>query len=143
LADYRRPVALDRYREAIAEALRPARPFVVTLRGLTATPEAVLVQGFAGEDALNRARDLFRERFAAAGLDHSLDRRFRAQVAHLTVMRFCRPPAAGALALLAERIEELRSVPLGRIEVREVELVENDWYLSAARTELLGRFPLS
>ncbi len=138
---YRRPEGWDGYLAAVREALRGIAPFGIALRGLTATEEAVMIQGFPEDDALNRARDLFRERFAATGQAGTLDQRFRATSAHLTALRFRQAPRD--LPALAARIEALRKAPLGRIEVEEVELVESDWYHSTGKVERLASFSLA
>jgi len=138
--DYHRPLQLDAYWSAIAKILSPIGPFILALRGLAATAEAVLVQGLAEENALNRARDQFRERFPAERLSHQIDARYRIETAHLTIMRFRRPFRDAVR--FADRLEGLRDVPLGTLRIKAVEWVENDWYLSSEKTDLLHRFPL-
>ena len=59
----------------------------------------------------------------------------------MTAARFCRPlrnPKAFAAAL-----HSLRRHTFGPSPVAEIHLVENDWYMSRDRVNLLHTYPLS
>lgn len=131
---------LPAYRAAIEQALVGVCPFVIDFDGLTASPAAVLVQGFPQGPALNGLRERLRDAIGAAGLGHTLDGRYRISAAHMTAMRFCRPPHD--LARLAATLRTLRRHPFGSTTVGELHLVENDWYMSHDRVRVLQRYPI-
>lgn len=131
---------LATYRQAIDAALRGAPAFSVCFNGLTASPAAVLVQGFPSGPQLNDLRDRLRAAISAVGLGHTLDRRYRISAAHMTALRFCRP--LHDLPRLVQTLDTLRRCDFGRSDVAEVHLVENDWYMSHDRTRLLQTYPL-
>ena len=76
----------------------------------------------------------------ASALPQSLDARYAIQTAHLTVARL-RQPLADIPAYL-EIIEKYRPVHFGVMQVRQLELVYNDWYQRAAHTQKLAQFAL-
>ena len=129
------------YRALVAGVLRQVGPFGMELRGLTAAPGSVLLQGFPQGDGLAALRAALRQAFRASGLQQSIDRRYAIQTAHLTLLRFrtgLRDPAR-----LAAFVEQHAGQLIGTFEVQEVELVFNDWYQRAANTVLLGKHSLS
>ncbi len=81
---------LDACRAIINEVLCRHRPFKICFRGVTASPNAVMIQGFPAGDGLNQLRDELRQAFAQNGLGGQLDRRYKITSAHMTVMRFSR-----------------------------------------------------
>jgi len=132
---------LPAYRRAIDAALMGAPDFSIRFDGLTASPAAVLVQGFPHSPALNGLRDRLRNAITAVGLGHTLDRRYRISAAHMTAVRFCRP--LQDLPRLAAVLQSLRRRPFGTTHVAELQLVENDWYMSHDRVHLLQTYPLT
>ena len=80
-------------RTVLDEVLKYCRAFSVKFRGVTASPEAVLVQGFPQDDALARLRDELRSALRDRGAGENLDRRYKIAAAHLTVLRFSNPKA--------------------------------------------------
>ena len=140
-ADYephraRRP----QYQAAVADALAGAAPFSIVFRGVTASPGAVMLQGFPQSEALNALRGDLRCTLTERGLGDGLDGRYTVITAHMTVLRFraaLRRPAAFA-ALLAR----YRDHVFGKIYVQALQFVEHDWYLSAEKTEVLNTYAL-
>ena len=132
---------LPLYRRAIDQVLADTRPFTLDFDGLTASPAAVLVQGYPAGPELERLRNSLRAAIQAVGLGDNLDRRYRITTAHMTAARFCRPfcdPNAFAAAL-----QNLRRRSFGTSPVAAIHLVENDWYMSQDRVHLLRTYPLS
>lgn len=131
---------LPAYRAAVAAAVADVPPFAIAVRGVTLSPGAVLAQGFPRGDALARVRDRLRAALAARGLGGALDRRYRLETAHLTLVRFAAPlrDAAGFVGALAAA----RDADFGSSAVDGVELVLGDWYHTAAREQALARYPL-
>ena len=131
---------VDAYRAAVAEAVDGAPRFVVDVAGLTLSPAAVLAQGFPRDGTLEEVRGRLRAGLTARGLGAALDRRYRLVTAHTTLVRFSAPlrdPARFVDALAAARRRTF-----GAWQVDRLELVVNNWYLSAERTRVLAQHTL-
>ncbi len=128
------------YRTAIESAVASVGPFSIRFAGVTASAGAVMVQGFPDADQLNYLRDRVRQAFAEAGFAEDLDRRYRITTAHMTIMRFRQK--ARSLPGLLSLLEGLRTFEFGTTAVREIHLVDNDWYMSEDRVQVLARYPL-
>lgn len=128
------------YRAAIASALAAAPAFALHFDGFTASPGAVMVQGFADGPKLNHLRDRLRSAIAAAGLGHTLDQRYRIHAAHMTAARFSHP--FQDLPRFNAALHGLRHCDFGSCAATQIHLVENDWYMSADRVRLLHCYPL-
>lgn len=131
------PVA---YQQAVREALQATGPFTLTFRGLTASPGAILLQGFPHDDSLATLREALRQAFQASGLRQTIDQRYRLQTAHVTAVRFRVPLAqpAGVVALLAQYAQHF----FATVQLTELELVFNDWYQRTEHTQVLEKFQL-
>ena len=132
---------LAEYQAAVAEALAGVPAVTVEVEGVTLSRGAVLAQGFPRDGTLACVRERLRTALTARGLDAGLDRRYRLETAHLTLVRFAAPlrrPERFVRALAAARRH-----PFGIIEGREMELVVGDWYQSADRTRLVHTYPLA
>jgi 2'-5' RNA ligase len=139
---------LDIYRRAIDPVLAAARTFLVHFCGFTASPAALMVQGFPAAaaqhdpaDPLNTLRDALRSAIHAVGLGANLDRRYRISTCHMTAMRFAQEP--NDLRRFAGKLESLRNYDFGRSSATEVHLVENDWYMSHDRVRVLHTYWLA
>jgi 2'-5' RNA ligase len=138
---------LDTYRRAIDPVLAAASAFPIDFCGFTASPAALLVQGFpaasagqASADPLNVLRDALRAAIDAVGLGANLDRRYRISTCHMTAMRFAQEPTD--IRRLAGKVESLRSYEFGQSLAAEVLLVENDWYMSHDRVRVMHTYRL-
>ena len=122
------------------EVLRNRPAFTVAFRGVTASPEAVMIQGFLAGSALAELRDDLRTALSQRGLGKNLDRRYKIMAAHLTVVRFATPMTdwKPLKMLLASH----RNTDFGESQIRSLELVESDWYASANTVRLLREYPL-
>jgi 2'-5' RNA ligase len=127
-------------RAIINEVLRRQRPFKICFRGVTASPNAVMIQGFPAGDGLNQLRDELRQAFAQNGLGGQLDRRYKTTSAHMTVMRFSRLETdwQQLAALLAKN----RTRNFGEIKVNRIQLIWGDWYASAKTVRILQEYHL-
>lgn len=131
---------LPQYQTVLAEVLSRHKPFTLSFRGVTASPQAVLIQGFPEDDSLARLRDDLRAAFAKAGLGQNLDRRYKIGAAHLTALRFARPlPDWNPLLRV---LEAHRQTVFGEMEVRAAQLIWSNWYASANLVHLLATYPL-
>jgi 2'-5' RNA ligase len=131
---------LAAYRAAVAHALMGARPFTIGYQGITASKNAIIIQGFPQDRQLDQLRDSLRQSLRAAGVGEGLDRRYIIGTAHSTVLRFASQPEdlSGLLVVLRKN----RLTDFGQTTFRELQLVKNDWYMSQAIVEILARYPL-
>jgi 2'-5' RNA ligase len=134
----RTPLAV--YQSVFAELFARICPFRIDFWGVTASPGAVMVQGFAEDDRLNQLREAIRSELGRAGLGAGLDTRYRIVTAHMTVMRFCAPLRAPQQ--LVDRLHTARGRDLGSMLVDRIDFVFNDWYMSHDRVQLLASYPL-
>ena len=128
------------YVAAVTASVGRLVPFPMAFAGITASPGAILVQGFTDADTLNAARDSLRQELHARGLNRGLDERYRLETAHMTVARFRQPLRNGTA--FAKALERMRNFDFGKFDVEALELVRNDWYMSRANTECLCSYKL-
>jgi 2'-5' RNA ligase len=131
---------LPDYLAALDKVLKGRPPFSVAFRGVAATSEAVMIQGFSEDSALAQLRDDLRAALAGRGLGKNLDRRYKIATAHLTVVRFSTPmkdwrPLKSLLAANRHR-------DFGMASFRALQLIEGDWYASANTVRLLREYLL-
>ncbi len=132
---------LPRYLAALEAALAALPPFAVAFRGVTASPAAVMVQGFpTGRHAGTRTHGAAHA-ITAAGLGGDLDRRYRLTTAHLSALRL-RAPLADPARFVAQ-LDAARSRDFGVTQVDELLLVANDWYMTPGVVEVVRRYPLT
>jgi 2'-5' RNA ligase len=131
----------DRYRAAVAAAVRGTPPFTIDFIGVSASHGAVVAQGFPRDETLAQLRERLRGELRARGLDRSLDGRYKLITAHATLLRFVRPLADPAR--FTQALERLRGAPLGSMHVTALEWVQNDWYMSSGTLHSLKRYPLT
>jgi len=114
--------------------------FEIEFSGVTASTGAVMVQGFPRTGDLESLRERLRSELQNRGLTEGLDTRYRLITAHITVMRFRQ--ALRDSEKLADTLESFRDHPFGTSQVRDFELVKNDWYMSPESVELVAHYPL-
>jgi len=131
---------LPDYLAALETVLKNARTFSVAFRGITASPEAIMVQGFPAANALAQLRDDLRATLAARWLGENLDRRYKIATAHLTVTRFCTPMKDWRP--LKSLLEKNRDRDFGTTCFQSLQLIEGDWYMSTDSVRVLREFPL-
>jgi len=128
------------YQAALGHIFEHASPFRLHFRGVSASPGAVVIQGYADGDRLNLLREPIRQALARAGLAGGLDTRYRIVTAHTTFMRFQAQPAD--LARLARQLRAARERDFGSTLVERIEFVANDWYMSHDRVQVLAAYHL-
>ncbi len=128
-------------RRVLDEVMKNRRAFSVKFRGVTLSPEAVLVQGFPQDDILARLRDDLRSALRARGLGENLDRRYKIATAHLTVMRFSH--AQADWKRLFDFLQAQRDTEFGETRVRSLQLIWSDWCASAGVVRTLREYKLS
>ena len=130
---------IESYERAVSAAVETTNAFEIQFQGITATAEAVMIQGFPEEDALNRLRNRIIETLEKEGM--SARQRYAPKAAHMTVMRFRR--RSGNFPALARTLRSFRTRAFGTTRVGAIQLVENDWYLSADKLRLIKEYELS
>ncbi|MBD1432481.1 mutarotase [Sphingobacterium sp. DN00404] len=119
-------IETSKYIRLFEQSARNIMDIGLHFQGISASPEAVMIQGFPLSEGLERFRDQLRENFKASALQQTIDARYRLTTAHITAVRFrehIRTPQK-----FAERLENYRDVDFGSFKPKEIELVYNDWY---------------
>ncbi|MFD2584509.1 2'-5' RNA ligase family protein [Pedobacter vanadiisoli] len=128
------------YIDLINKVLSRHKSFKIQFKGLTASPSCILIQGFL-TDTLNEIRDDLRKTFKNSDLQQSIDKRYAIQTAHSTVIRF--RSALENKDTLIKLVEKYRDFDFGTFEVKQVELVYNDWYQRERFVKKLHTFSLA
>jgi len=131
---------LAAYRSAVDQALSNGQAFTVHYRGITASKNAVMIQGFVQGNQLAQMRASLRQALRAAGLGEGLDQRYAIETAHSTVLRFSSQPED--LAKLFDLLRQNRTTDFGKTTYQELQLVKNDWYMSQDKVEVLAQYSL-
>lgn len=133
-------VPLDAYLQVFRAAAAAHPSFVLTFTGVTASPSAIMLQGYFPHGTLASLRASLLAALSEARLAVGMDRRYPLRGAHMTLLRFSRPP--GKLSALHRRLAELRRTPFGSSRVTEIRLVTADWYMSHTKVRTVARVPL-
>ena len=121
--------------------LSTARSFTIDFRGVTATPNGIMGQGFPQDGQLEALREKLRKALREQDLGQGLDTRYRLRTAHVTLMRFCSPPRA--LTRLVDILKEHRDFHFGNSLFQTLQVVKNDWYMSTEKVNVLAEYKLS
>lgn len=132
---------LPEYLAALDTVLKNRPAFSVKFHGVTASPEAVMIQGFPENNSLAQLRDDLRAALKARGLGENVDRRYKIATAHLTVARFGKPMSDWRP--LKSLLEKNREHDCGTTRFRKLQLLEGDWYASANSVRVLKEYPLA
>ncbi|MBO9673786.1 MAG: mutarotase [Sphingobacteriaceae bacterium] len=135
-----RDIHVQDYIDLISEVLSRHKSFKIQFKGLTASPSCILIQGFL-TDTLNEIRDDLRKTFKNSDLQQSIDKRYAIQTAHSTVIRF-RSELKNQAALI-DLVQEYRNFDFGTFDVKQIELVYNDWYQRERSVKKLHTFSLA
>ena len=125
------------YCEIFRTVLKDIKPITIHYRGVTASPNCIVMQGFPQGDGLNQLRDRLRDAFNQSGLQCSLDARYKLVTAHSSVVRFYQP--LQEQQKLLELCRDYRNYDFGYVELRHFDLVFNDWYQRLAVTQYLEK----
>jgi 2'-5' RNA ligase len=133
-------ISIKDYIEIIQRSLVGIDHIKIDFKGVTASPSAIMVQGFPTDESLTNLRNKLRENFKASALEQSIDSRYEISTAHATIMRF-QEKLENADKLIAVA-EKFRDHNFGEFTVEKLELVYNDWYQRAKNTVDLCDFYL-
>ena len=133
-------IKVEDYIKIIQESLVDFGEIKIEFQGVTASPSALMIQGFPADESLNNLRNKLRDNFKKSPLQQSIDSRYVIATAHSTVMRF--QEKLQNPEKLIEITEKFRDYVFGEFTVDKVELVFNDWYQRESNTIHLQDFNL-
>nr|WP_294779389.1 2'-5' RNA ligase family protein [uncultured Flavobacterium sp.] len=133
-------ISLNEYIEIICRSLVEVEKIKIHYKGVTASPSAIMIQGFPSDETLNNLRNRLRENFKNSNLQQSIDSRYEISTAHSTIMRF--QEKLHNPKKLTQITAEFRDYDFGEFDVKSIELVYNDWYHRKSTTRVLGDFGL-
>ncbi|TDP02117.1 2'-5' RNA ligase family protein [Flavobacterium sp. 245] len=133
-------IAPNDYIQLICKSMVDADKIKIHFKGITASPSALMIQGFPTDETLDNFRNKLRENFKNSNLQQSIDSRYTISTAHSTVMRF--QESLHNPKKLIEIAAKFRDYDFGEFDVKSLELVYNDWYQRKSTTRVLGNFGL-
>ncbi|MFA9188240.1 2'-5' RNA ligase family protein [Flavobacterium magnesitis] len=128
----------EAYIAIIQENLSAIQDLEINFKGITTSNSTIMIQGFPTNDSLNLFRDLLRKAFQNSSLEQSIDSRYTLFTAHISVCRFKK--AINNTEKLISLLEKYRKTDFGKFEVKEIELVYNDWYQKKEKTQIINPF---
>lgn len=131
-------IKIKEYLEIIQQSMVELDTIEIEFRGVTASPSALMIQGFPTDESLNNFRDKLRENFKKSTLEQSIDSRYAIATAHSTVMRF--QEKLQNPEKLIDVVKKYRDYNFGEFQVENLELVYNDWYQREKNTIHLAEF---
>jgi 2'-5' RNA ligase len=133
-------ITLQDYVAVINTCITGLNTSVINLQGITASPSAIMIQGFPNDTSINDLRDNLRAAFKQTSLEQSIDKRYSLSTTHLTVVRFRKP--INNKDLFLKTLHKYRDFNFGKFEIKNLELVHNDWYQRAEFVKLLSDFKI-
>jgi 2'-5' RNA ligase len=133
-------INIQKYIDIIQQSLVYLDKIKIEFRGVTASPSAIMIQGFPTDASLNNLRNELRENFKKTSLEQSIDSRYSIATAHSTVMRF--QEKLENPEKLMEVTAKFRDYNFGEFTAKNIELVYNDWYQREGKTIHLADFIL-
>lgn len=128
------------YVQVIEQSLVKNTSLEISLKGLTASPSCIMVQGFPSNQFLDNIRENLRTNFKKSNLEQSIDKRYTIQTAHTTVVRFRKP--LNNKTTFVNTIEVYKNETFGSFKPKTLELVYNDWYQRKQYVKKLATFNL-
>jgi 2'-5' RNA ligase len=131
-------ISIIDYIEMIKKSLKTKNIIKINFNGITASSSCIMVRGFFNDNTLNNIRENLRNSFKDSGLYQSIDKRYRLQTAHSTVVRFrkCLQSKNEYIRI----IENYRDYDFGSFTADTLELVYNDWYQRKEYVKSLYKF---
>lgn len=130
----------EKYIQLIKESLKDITPFNLNFKGITASPGTILIKGFDEKGTLQLIRNNLRTNFKKSRLQNSIDKRYKIQTAHLTVIRFKEQLMQPGVFI--EFLKQNREVHFGTCKIDKLELVYNDWYQRKENVHNLETFKI-
>lgn len=131
-------IKIKDYIDIIQQSMIDVAKIKIEFRGVTASPSAIMLQGFPTDESLDNFREKLRENFKKSNLEQSIDSRYTIATAHSTVIRF-QEKLQDSVKLM-QIVEKFRDYNFGEFNVENLELVYNDWYQREKNTIHLAEF---
>ncbi|MFV8327354.1 2'-5' RNA ligase family protein [Flavobacterium sp. ZS1P14] len=131
-------ISIPDYVKIIEKSLVGIPDLEINFQGITASPSAIMLQGFTTTNSLNDLRSNLRTNFMDSGLEESIDKRYSIQIAHATVARFTKEIINKEK--LIETLEKYRNFDFGKFKIEKYHLVYNDWYQREQFVKALHEF---
>lgn len=126
------------YINLIAGCLKNSGGFKVEMKGVTASPSCIMIQGFPLSNNLELIRNELRSAFKNSPLTQSMDERYLLKTAHASVVRFNQPLTDAELFL--NKLHNSQELDFGTFDAKSIQLVYNDWYQRADSLQTLYSF---
>lgn len=134
-------IEVNPYFKILSEAIESIPAFPIKYRGVTATPDSVLIQGFPEDAHLEKIRHRIRSHIKRSSVLHTLDQRYRTHTAHMTCLRYQTTSLNNSEAFL-KYLQDYKEYDFGTNKFTNLEFVLHDWYMSEGKTKLLREYPL-
>ncbi|EWH08982.1 hypothetical protein DS2_14899 [Catenovulum agarivorans DS-2] len=126
------------YADIFQSVFASAQPIELEYRGISASANCIVIQGFPVDTALENLRNKLRTLLAKSGLRVTFDSRYKLVTAHSSVIRFRKPINNGRK--LFELCQQYRNHHFGNVILKDFELVFNNWYQNLAVTKTLAKY---
>lgn len=130
------------YIKKVNEVLDKTVPFSIHFKGVTASPGAILIQGYPTDNTLELIRDQLRKTFKQSDLFTTIDTRYTLHTAHITCFRFKENKLRDE-KVFAQFLADYRNTNFGVSTINRLELVINDWYMREEKIVPIHSFALS
>jgi 2'-5' RNA ligase len=131
---------LPDYIAHIKNSLSDIKPFEIEFKGITASPSCILIKGFTDNNMLELLRTNLREEFKRSSLYNSIDKRYKIETAHCTLIRFRKE--INHKNNFVSFLKKYKNNYFGKSPVTELELVYTDWYNKKEIVQVLHKFKL-
>lgn len=134
-------ITLSDYDKLIRNSISSNTGFNIDFKGITASSSCVMIQGFPQNDSLKNIRNNLRNSFKKSDLEHSIDKRYEILTAHSTIVRL--KERLSQAEQYISILNKYKDYDFGSFEVKELELVYNDWYQRAVNSNCIKIYVLS
>ena len=134
-------INISDYDKVIEKSISSIPHFKIDFKGITASPSCVMIQGYPKNGNLNTIRDNLRETFRKSDLEHSIDKRYEIKTAHSTIIRL--KEKLNHIEKYLSILNKYRNHDFGSFEIKDLELVYNDWYHRIEKSNCLKVYGLS
>ncbi|GGI63752.1 2'-5' RNA ligase family protein [Limosilactobacillus caviae] len=125
----------EKYIEVLSKIVSQVNPIHWKLKGVIASPGALLVKGYYSHELVD-LRDLIRKELPANNL--VLQERYQTISGHVTFARFTKP-LQGSRQFL-DALAKMKTMDLGEFTTNTLDLVVHDWYNRSP--QLISKLPL-
>lgn len=130
-------INIQAYADIFLSVLKTIQPIEIKYRGVSASPNCIVLRGFPTSNALEQFRNNLRTQLSDAGLRVTFDSRYKLVTAHSSLIRFKLPISDGQQLLAL--CQQYRNYDFGSIVLKDFELVFNNWYQNLVVTKYLAK----